>query len=146
MLTVKAWMVHLQCIFLTETCDNNAEAAENGHIFQFMSVFQRSVTHSKVARASCCNQGLLFVCAISAFKRALFYKILWKSRVFLDFFFSSLHYFNWIPLLFKCISFFLLVLHYIIGCAVIAIFEKPVERITEHWWYDIALLVLISNS
>jgi hypothetical protein len=30
----------------------NAEAAENGHIFQLLSVFQRSVTHSRVARAA----------------------------------------------------------------------------------------------
>jgi hypothetical protein len=48
MLTVKTSMFHLQCIFLSETCDNK-NAAENGHIFPFLSVFQRSVTHSRVA-------------------------------------------------------------------------------------------------
>jgi hypothetical protein len=43
-------MSHLQCIFLSETCcSKNAEAAENGHIFHFLSVFQRSVNHSRVA-------------------------------------------------------------------------------------------------
>jgi hypothetical protein len=49
MLTVNTSMFHLQCFFLPETCRKNAEAAENGHIFYFLSVFQRSVTHSRVA-------------------------------------------------------------------------------------------------
>jgi hypothetical protein len=53
MLTVKASMFHLQRIFLLETrCSKNAEATENGHIFQFVSVFQRFVTNSRVALAA----------------------------------------------------------------------------------------------
>jgi hypothetical protein len=40
MLPVKASMFLLQCIILSEThCGKNAEAAENGHIFQLLSVF-----------------------------------------------------------------------------------------------------------
>jgi hypothetical protein len=50
MLTVKASMFYLQCIVLSETCCcKNAEAAENGQIFHFLSVFQHSVTHLRVA-------------------------------------------------------------------------------------------------
>jgi hypothetical protein len=50
MLVVKTSMFHLQCIFLSETCcSKNAEAAENGHIVHFLSLFQRSVTHSTLA-------------------------------------------------------------------------------------------------
>jgi hypothetical protein len=53
MLAVKASMVHLQCIILSEICcSKNAEAAENCHIFQLESIFQRSVTHSIVACAA----------------------------------------------------------------------------------------------
>jgi hypothetical protein len=48
-----ASMFHLQCIFLSETCcSKNAEAAESGHIFPFVDVFQWSVTQSRVAFAA----------------------------------------------------------------------------------------------
>jgi hypothetical protein len=51
MLTVKASMFHLQSMILSETCfGKNAKTAENGHIFQLLNVFQRSVTHSRVER------------------------------------------------------------------------------------------------
>jgi hypothetical protein len=63
MLTVKVSMFHLQCIILSETfCDKNAEAAENGHIFNALSVI-----HSRVLRGV--NQAIEIkagVCAISA--------------------------------------------------------------------------------
>jgi hypothetical protein len=40
MLKVKDSMIYLQCITFSETCSRkNAEAAENGHIFHFVSVF-----------------------------------------------------------------------------------------------------------
>jgi hypothetical protein len=53
MLSVKASMFHLQCIFFLKTLWNkNAEAAENDHIFQFMIIFQRSVTHFRDALAA----------------------------------------------------------------------------------------------
>jgi hypothetical protein len=46
-------MVHFQCIIWSEMCcGKNAEAAENGHIFQLLVIFQRSVTHFRVARAA----------------------------------------------------------------------------------------------
>lgn len=46
-------MFRLECIILSDTCcGKNAEAAENGLIFQLVSGFQRSVTHSGVARAA----------------------------------------------------------------------------------------------
>jgi hypothetical protein len=49
MLTVRASMFHLQSIILSETfCGKNADAAEHRHIFPFLSVFQRSVTHNRV--------------------------------------------------------------------------------------------------
>jgi hypothetical protein len=54
MLTVKTSMFLLQRIILSETCcGRNAEAAENGHIlFKLVSVFQSSLTHSRVAHAT----------------------------------------------------------------------------------------------
>jgi hypothetical protein len=53
MLTVKALMFHLQCIFVFKTlCNKNVEAAESGHIFQFMIIFQRSVTHLRDSLAA----------------------------------------------------------------------------------------------
>jgi hypothetical protein len=53
MLTVKVSMFYLQSIILSETFfGKNAKAAENGHIFQLLSVFQRSVTHSRVERGA----------------------------------------------------------------------------------------------
>jgi hypothetical protein len=74
MLTVKASMFHLQCIVLSEIyCGKNAEAAENGHIFQPMNIFQHSVTYSRAAKLcstpSHYNQAwsLLWASAISAF-------------------------------------------------------------------------------
>jgi hypothetical protein len=56
MLTVEASMFHLQSIILSETfCGKNAEAAENRHIFQFLSVFnalshtpELNVEHTKL--------------------------------------------------------------------------------------------------
>jgi hypothetical protein len=46
-------MLCLQCIILSETCSGkNAEAAENSQNFQLFSIFQHSVTHSRVARAA----------------------------------------------------------------------------------------------
>jgi hypothetical protein len=49
-LTVKISMFRLQCIIMSETCcSKNAEAAENGQIFHFSSVCQRSLLHSRVA-------------------------------------------------------------------------------------------------
>jgi hypothetical protein len=43
--------VHL--IILPKTCcGKNAEAAQHCHICQLLNVFQRSVTHSRVARAA----------------------------------------------------------------------------------------------
>jgi hypothetical protein len=60
-LTVKASMFHLLCIILSETlCDKNAEAAENGHIFKLVSVFQCSLTH-RVACAA--NQAVIIKAA-----------------------------------------------------------------------------------
>jgi hypothetical protein len=53
MVIVKASMVHLQCIFVLETWNGkNAEAAENCHIFQFVSGFHCSVTDSRAALAT----------------------------------------------------------------------------------------------
>jgi hypothetical protein len=50
---MKDSMFHLQCIILSKACCvKNAEAAENSDIFQLVSDFQRSVTHSRVARAT----------------------------------------------------------------------------------------------
>jgi hypothetical protein len=44
-------MFHSQRIILSETCcGKKAEAAENGHIFQLLSVLQRAVIHSRVER------------------------------------------------------------------------------------------------
>jgi hypothetical protein len=41
MLKVNASMFHVQCIILSENgCGKNAEAAENGNIFQLVRVFQ----------------------------------------------------------------------------------------------------------
>jgi hypothetical protein len=52
-LAAKASMVYLQCIILSETlCDKNAEAAENGCIFQLVSVFEFSLTHARVECAA----------------------------------------------------------------------------------------------
>jgi hypothetical protein len=81
MSTVKLSMFHLQCTFLSEMCfSKNAEAAENCHIFLFLSVFQRSVTHSRVAIDA--HQAVLIkakvccvcVCTVSAFWFALFWQ------------------------------------------------------------------------
>jgi hypothetical protein len=79
MLTAKASMFHLLCIFLLETCSKNAEVAENGDIFQFMSIFQRSVTHFRVALEhtkplQSRPEPVVCVCALSAFKLALFWR------------------------------------------------------------------------
>jgi hypothetical protein len=53
MLKVKDSMVHLQCIIFSETCcGKNAEAAENGHIFHCVSIFQCSVIHSRIAQTA----------------------------------------------------------------------------------------------
>jgi hypothetical protein len=44
-------MFRLLCVILSETCcGKNAAAAEN--MFQLVRVFQRSVTHSRVARTA----------------------------------------------------------------------------------------------
>jgi hypothetical protein len=74
MLTAKTSMFPLQCIFLSKTCcSKNAEAAENGQVFSFLSVFQRSVTRPRVAHAAhqaIKNQGQSLLCAcahLSAF-------------------------------------------------------------------------------
>jgi hypothetical protein len=46
-------MFHLLCIIFSETCSGkNAKAAENSHIFQLVNLFQRSLSHSRVARAT----------------------------------------------------------------------------------------------
>jgi hypothetical protein len=96
-LTVKTSMFHLQCIIMSETCcSKNAESAEISHIFHFLSVFQRSVTHSRVALGAhlavtikarvCCVRVRSFsilVCIILAV--ASIYKIFGKSRVFPNF-------------------------------------------------------------
>jgi hypothetical protein len=67
-------MYHLQCISLSETCyGKNAEAAENSHIIQLVSVFQHSVTgtpklhmqHTKLLQSMMAST--VRVCAISAF-------------------------------------------------------------------------------
>jgi hypothetical protein len=70
---VKASIFNFQYIILSETfCCKNAESAENGQIF-FLSVFQRSVTHSRVARvahqavAIKAGQSAVCVRAFSAF-------------------------------------------------------------------------------
>jgi hypothetical protein len=53
MFKVKASMIHLQCIIFSETCyGKNAEAAENGHIFHFVNVLQRSVIHFRIAQTA----------------------------------------------------------------------------------------------
>jgi predicted lactoylglutathione lyase len=76
----KTSMFYLQCIFKSETCcSKNAEAAENGQMFHFLSVFQRPVTHTRVANEArqavtikarvCCVRVLSFsilVCIILA--------------------------------------------------------------------------------
>jgi hypothetical protein len=101
-LTVKTSMFHLQCIVLSKTCcSKNAEAAENGHAFYFLSVFQRSVTHSRAAREAhqavtikarvCCvrvRSVSILVCIILAV--ASVYTIFSKSKMFPNFL-SSLH-------------------------------------------------------
>jgi hypothetical protein len=51
----------------------NAEAAENGLIFQLVSVFQRSVTHSRgarVAHQAGTNQGWSLLCACMQFQQS----------------------------------------------------------------------------
>jgi hypothetical protein len=51
----------------------NAEAAENGLIFQLVSVFQRSVTHSRgarVAHQAVTNQGWSLLCACVQFQHS----------------------------------------------------------------------------
>jgi hypothetical protein len=46
-------MFHFQSIIWSETCyGKNVEEAENAKIWQLVSVVQRSVTHSRVARAA----------------------------------------------------------------------------------------------
>jgi hypothetical protein len=103
MLTVETSMFHLQCIFLSEICcSKKKKAAENGHIFHFLSVFQRSVTHSRVAleahqavtikaRVFCMRvrSFSILVCIILAV--ASIYNFFWKSRVFPNFFWVVLH-------------------------------------------------------
>jgi hypothetical protein len=83
---------HLQCVILSETCcGKNAEAAENS-LERFSTLTNSRVActaHQAVSikvRVCCvrvCNFSTLacFVLAVSSV-----YKILWKSRVFLDFF------------------------------------------------------------
>jgi hypothetical protein len=78
-------------------CSKNAEAAENDHIVHFLNVFQRFVTHSRVALEAhqavkikagvCCvrERSLsVLVCIILA--AASVYKIFYKSKVFSNFF------------------------------------------------------------
>jgi hypothetical protein len=91
-------MFHLQSIILSETfCGQTAVAAENGLIFQLLSVFQRFVTHSRDQRGAhkavaikagvCCVRVSIFsivACIVLVF--GLMYKILRKSRVFLNLF------------------------------------------------------------
>jgi hypothetical protein len=98
MFTVKTSMFHLQCIFVLETLYNkNVEAAENGHIFQFMIIFQCSVTHFRdtlathkavtiKARACCVHVRNFSILACIILAVASIYKMLWKSRVFPNFF------------------------------------------------------------
>jgi hypothetical protein len=104
MLSVKAFVFHLQCIILSKASfGKNAEAAENGHICQLLSVFQRSVTYSRFAHAAhqaVNNQGWMHACSVSMLSCIvsavlLIYKILWKLRVFSDFL-SSLHGYSFI--------------------------------------------------
>jgi hypothetical protein len=83
MLTVKTSMFHFQCIILSKTCwDKTAEAAVNSHMCQLLSVFQRSVTQSRVTLAAhqavrvkagvCCVHVcffcflIIFTCIVSA--------------------------------------------------------------------------------
>jgi hypothetical protein len=55
-------MFLLQCITLSESCcAKNAEVAENGHIFQLVSIFQNSRTqdlrmqHTKIIKTGVCS-------------------------------------------------------------------------------------------
>jgi hypothetical protein len=87
-LTVKALMLHLQCVILSETCcGKNAEAAENCHIFQLVIVFQCFVTTSIFAQTAhqaatimaevCCMRVCNFsILACFALVVASIYKIL----------------------------------------------------------------------
>jgi hypothetical protein len=55
------------------SCGKNAAAAENGHIFQLLSIFHRSVTHSRVARAAhqpVKYQGKSLLCACGQFQHS----------------------------------------------------------------------------
>jgi hypothetical protein len=53
MLTIKASMVHLQCIIFSETCSGkNAEAAENGHICHFVALSSTPELHKQHAKLS----------------------------------------------------------------------------------------------
>jgi hypothetical protein len=79
-LTAEASMFHFQSIFFSKTfCGKNAEAAENLHIFQLLSVFQCSITHSRLQReahqAIAIKAGVL-LCACVQFQYVLIYKIL----------------------------------------------------------------------
>jgi hypothetical protein len=102
-------MSHLQRIILSEIwCGQNDGAAKNGTSFQLMSVFQSSVTHSRVARAAhqavtikvrvycvfACNFSML---ACIVFCRGIDLQILVKIKgvpglFFFIFFFSSFQF------------------------------------------------------
>jgi hypothetical protein len=73
-LTVKASIIHLQCVILSETgCGKSVEAANNRNILQLLSLIQRSVTRSRVARAAhqaIENQGHSMLCAFLQFQHS----------------------------------------------------------------------------
>jgi hypothetical protein len=81
-------MFHLQSIILSEICcGKSAEAAENGLIFQLLSVFQCSLTQSRVERGAhlafaikagvCCTRVCNFsILACIELVFVLLYKIL----------------------------------------------------------------------
>jgi hypothetical protein len=103
MLTVKASMFHLQCIFFSEICcGKNTEATENGIIFQLLSIFQCSLTHSRVVRGAhqafaikagvCCVRVCNFsIIASIDLVLVLFYKNLVKINCIPSILFSSLY-------------------------------------------------------
>jgi hypothetical protein len=83
-LTVKASMFHLLCIILSETCcGKNAEAAENGKIFQIISIFntlshtpELHVQHTKLLQSR--PESAVCLCAILELYPAL----CWQKRRF----------------------------------------------------------------
>jgi hypothetical protein len=74
MLTAKASVFHLRCVILTQTyCGKNADSSDNGQFFQLLSVFQGSVTRSRIASAAhqaIKNHGQSLLCACVQFQHS----------------------------------------------------------------------------